>query len=86
VAKSAVLEVEVMLSVHAQLEGEDATPEELRRFVEREPEKVRAAVARAVRAAYREVGWLDEERSVFVIDLFGAEPVAKPGDAVTVCR
>jgi hypothetical protein len=41
VAKSAVLEVEVTLTVHAQLEAEDATPEELRRFVEREPEMVR---------------------------------------------
>jgi uncharacterized Rossmann fold enzyme len=86
VAKSAVLEVEVTLTVHAQLEAEGATPEELRRFVERDPQMVREAVARAIRPTYREAGWLDEDRSVFVADLFGAEPVASPGDAVTVCR
>jgi NADH:ubiquinone oxidoreductase subunit E len=92
VAKSAVLEVEVTLTVHAQLEAESATPEELRRFVERESEMVRSAVARAIRHTYREAGWLDEDRSVFVTDLFEVEPAKTEhergmhGDVVTVCR
>jgi NADH:ubiquinone oxidoreductase subunit E len=92
VAKSAVLEVEVTLTVRAQLEAEGATPEELRRFVEREPEMVRSAVARAIRHTYREAGWLDEDRSVFVTDLFEVEPAKTEhergmhSDVVTVCR
>jgi hypothetical protein len=51
-----------------------------------------SAVARAIRHTYREAGWLDEDRSVFVTDLFEVEPAKTEhergmhSDVVTVCR
>jgi hypothetical protein len=91
VAKSAVLEVEVTLTVRAQVEAEGATPEELRRFVEREQEAVIGTVARAsLGRRFREVGWLDESRAVFVTEVTDAEPMrdtSRPaGDQVRVVR
>jgi hypothetical protein len=74
VAKSAVLEVEVTLTVRAQLEADGATTAELRRFVEREQEAVAATVAKvATGRRLREAGWLDEDRSAFVTEIIEAE-------------
>jgi hypothetical protein len=74
VAKSAVLEVEVTLTVRAQLEADGATTAELRRFVEREQEAVAAAVAKvATGRRLREAGWLDEDRSAFVTEITDAD-------------
>jgi hypothetical protein len=47
-ADSAVIEVEMDVCVRVKVEAEGATVEELRRFVERDPEGVRGAICSAI--------------------------------------
>lgn len=73
-AKEAALEVEVTLTVRAVVSAENASSAELTRFIEREGDAVCGAVAKSVRSRMREVGWLDDDRSVFVTEITEAEP------------
>jgi hypothetical protein len=88
VAKSAVLEVEVTLTVRAQLEADDATTAELRRFVEREQPSRRGEGGDGPSLAR---GGLAGRRSAFVTEIIEAEHAKTEhergmDDVVTVCR
>ena len=77
-SNKAVSAVAVTLDVRVTvtLEAEHATPEELSRLVERDPETVRGAILRRVQGLSRagaEAGWLDDDRCAFVTEVLDAE-------------
>lgn len=84
-AREASLEVEVVLTVRALVAAECASHEELRRFVEREQDAVRATVAARVQrvSGSREAGWLDDDRVVLVTEITEAEPARVERDGLT---
>jgi hypothetical protein len=80
-ADTAVIEVALDIRVTVKLEAEVATPEELRRLVERDPEGVRAAILTSIgrSGCEREAGWLDEDRCAFVTEVIDAESTFRSG-------
>jgi hypothetical protein len=76
--RAAVVEVTLDVRVTVKLEAERATPEELSRLVERDPETVRGAILRRVCGLSRagaEAGWLDDERCAFVTEVIDTEQI-----------
>lgn len=74
-AGSAVVEVSVMMEVTVKVEADGATESELVAFVQAHADEMRGAAEKAVGQSRTqpEVGWLDDDRSVFVTEVTSAE-------------
>jgi hypothetical protein len=73
--------VRLTVQVEVQVIAEFATEVEMARFAERHLEEIAGATARSLEINFSgepSVGWLDEDREVFVEGCVAAEPVGRP--------
>jgi hypothetical protein len=77
--------VRLTVQVEVQVIAEQATEVEMARFAELHLEEIAGAAARRMEMDYARsyglqpsVGWLDEDREVFVESCVDAEPVGRP--------
>jgi hypothetical protein len=73
--------VKLAVQVEVQVIAEFATEAEMARFAERHLEEIAGATARALEINFSglpSVGWLDEDREVFLEGCVAAEPVGRP--------
>jgi hypothetical protein len=82
VADVARATVRLTVQVEVQVIAEFATEVEMARFAERHLEEIAGAAARAMETSQLRgepsVGWLDEDREVFLEGCVAAEPVGRP--------